>query len=140
MTREPWRVEADDDWHTGHRSAFFKRRRSALLAAVSNAELGPFRGAPRNPTLKLSDKAYAYVRYAERYLSYTIIQVDLLVCRRCGHTLLEQHSLLMRRADGSARAVGSIRRCRHCHRESWLFTSHMPATARGRRRDAKVVL
>jgi hypothetical protein len=41
---------------------------------------------------------------------------------------------------GVVRLVGSVRKCRRCHRESWLFTSHMPATARGRRRDAKVVL
>ena len=139
-TPEPWRIEADDDWHAAHRSTFFKRRRSRLGDAISNAELGPFRGAPRRPALKLTDKDYSHVRYAERHFSYTTIQVDLLECRVCGHLLLEQHRLLMRAADGSERIVGHVRKCRRCQKESWLFTSHMPSTLAARRRDAKVVL
>jgi hypothetical protein len=139
-TPEPWRIEADDQWHATHRSMFFKRRRSRLADSISNAQLGPLAGAPRRPTLKLTDKDYSYVRYAERLFSYTIIQIDLLDCRVCGHPLLEQHRLLMRAADGSERTVGHIRRCRQCHKEAWLFTSHMPATVAARRRDAKVVL
>jgi hypothetical protein len=135
-----WRVEADDEWHAEHRSAFFKRRRSKLFDAVSHAELGPFGGAPRRPTLKLTDKDYSHVRYAERHFSYTAIQIDLLECRVCGHRMLEQHRLLMRAADGSEFAIGHVRKCRRCHKESWLFTSHMPATVAARRRDAKVVL
>ena len=139
-TSEPWRVEADDQWHAAHRSTFFKRRRSRLVNAISNAELGPFGGAPRRPTLKLTDKDYSHVRYAERHFAYTSIQVDLLECRGCGYLLLEQHRLLLRAADGTGRLVGHVRKCRRCHKESWLFTSHMPNTVAARRRDAKVVL
>jgi hypothetical protein len=139
-TFEPWRAEADDDWHAGHRSTFFKRRRSRWAEAISNAELGPFAGAPRRPQLKITDRGYSHVRYAERHFSYTTIQIDLLECRICGHRLLEQHRLMMRSADGSEYSVGHVRKCRNCHKESWLFTSHMPATLAARRRDAKVVL
>jgi len=136
-----WRIEADDAWHAEHRSAFFKRRRrSAIGGAFSLAELGPFGGAPRNPRLKIIDKDYSHVRYAERAYSHTIVQVELFDCRICGYRLLEEHRLLTWTQDGVVRMVGSIRRCRRCHRESWLFTSHMPAVVKARRRDAKVVL
>lgn len=138
--REGWRTEADDAWHAGHRSTFFKRRRSKLFDAVSHAELGPFGGAPRRPTLKLTDKDYSHVRYAERHFSYTTIHVDLLDCRICGRRTLEQHRLMMRSADGTQFPVGQVRKCRRCHRESWLFTAHGPHTVAARRRDAKVVL
>jgi hypothetical protein len=140
MYRE-WRTEADDTWHASHRSTFFKRRRrSAMGQAFSMAELGPFQGAPRNPRLKLVDKDYSHVRYVVRHISYTAIQVDLLDCRICGHRLLEEHRMMTWTQDGAVRMVGSIRRCRRCHQQSWLFTSHMPTTRAARRRDAKVVL
>src|SRR4051794_23090742 len=136
-----WRTEADDTWHATHRSAFFKRRRrSAIGEAFSMAELGPFRGAPRNPRLRGQDKDYSHVRYAVRHFAYTAVQVDLLDCRICGHRLLEEHRMLTWSQGGEVRMVGSIRRCRRCHRESWLFTSHMPSVISARRRDAKVVL
>jgi hypothetical protein len=48
---------------------FFKRRRSRLADSISNAQLGPLAGAPRRPTLELTDKDYAHVRYAERLFS-----------------------------------------------------------------------
>ena len=86
------------------------------------------------------DKDYSHVRYAERAYSHTIVQVELFDCRVCGYRLLEEHRLLTWTRDGVVRMVGSIRRCRRCHRESWLFTSHMPAVVKARRRDAKVVL
>jgi hypothetical protein len=139
-TPEHWRIEADDQWHAAHRSTFFKRRRSRLADAISHAELGPFGGAPRRPQLKLTDRGYSHVRYAERHFAYTAIQIDLLECRVCGHRLLEQHRLVMRAQDGSERMVGRVRKCRRCHKESWLFTSHMPAVLAARRRGAKVVL
>jgi len=139
-TPEHWRVEADDQWHAAHRSTFFKRRRSRLAGAISLAELGPFGGAPRRPTLKLTDKDYSHVRYAERYFSYTTIQIDLLECRICGNRLLEQHRLLLRGENGSHRALGRVRKCRRCDKESWLFTSHMPTVLAARRRQTKVVL
>src|SRR5215203_4309259 len=88
-----WRQEADDEWLAGRRSAFFKRRRGALGRAMADAELGPFRGAPRNPRLTLQSKGYAVVRYALREYAYATIQVDLLDCRICGHRLLEEHRL-----------------------------------------------
>jgi hypothetical protein len=139
VTRE-WRTEADDAWHAAHRGAFFKRRRSRYFAAIADAELGPFRGAPRNPRLKLPDQGYSHLRYAQRTYAYTTVTVELERCRICGHHLLERHRLLTWTQAGVVRLVGSLAKCRRCHRESWLFTSHMPATERGRRRDAKVVL
>jgi hypothetical protein len=137
---EAWRTEADDQWHAAHRSTFFKRHRSRLFDAVSHAELGPFGGAPRRPKLKLEGKEYSHVRYVDRHFSYTTIQVDLLLCPTCGYQMMEQHRLLMRSAEGVEVAIGQLRRCRRCDKESWLFTSHMPAIIAARRRDAKVVL
>jgi hypothetical protein len=137
---DDWRYEADEEWLAGRRSTFFKRRRSRLARAFSDAELGPFRGAPRNPTLKLTDKGYAHIRYAPRTYSYTAIQVDLLFCYRCGHRLLEEHRLVLCREGGGDRTIGLVRMCRRCEKEAWLFVSHMPAAQSGRHRDAKAVL
>src|SRR4051812_10085408 len=125
MARE-WRIEADDDWLPTHRSTFFRRRRSRLGNAFADAELGPFRGSPRNPTLKLTDKVYAHVRYALRGYAHSAVQVELLGCPRCGYRLLEEHRLVLYRENGASVTVGRVRMCRRCHRESWLFTSHMP--------------
>ena len=137
---EGWRYEADEEWLAGRRSAFFKRRRSRYFSAVADAELGPFRGAPRNPNLKLTDKGYSHVRFAPREYSYTTIQVDLFFCDRCGHRLLEEHRLVLRPAEGTERTIGLVRMCRRCEKEAWLFVSHMPAVLAGRRRDARSVL
>jgi hypothetical protein len=137
---ESWRTEADEDWLSSRRSTFFARRRSRWANAISQAELGPFGGAPRRPQLKLTDKGYSVVRYAVREFSYTTIQIDLLLCRTCGYRLVEAHRLLIRTADGFEIEVGTVRMCRRCQKESWLFTSHMPGALAGRRRDAKVVL
>ena len=135
-----WRYEADDEWLASRRSNFFKRRRSRLFTAVADAELGPFRGPRRNPALKLTDKGYSTVRYAERQFTYSLIQVDLLQCRSCGHWLLEQHKLLVRTERGTQRTVGQVLKCRNCDKEAWLFTSHMPSVIAGRARDARSVL
>jgi hypothetical protein len=140
-----WRVEADDEWLATHSSDTFQRlrRRTRLLGglgdAMSNAELGPFGGAPRKPQLKVGGKDYSVVRYADHHLSYTVIQVDPVVCRRCGAAVAERH-LIARMADGVRSTVGSVRMCRNCQAESWLFRSHMPATRRARRWGRKVVL
>jgi hypothetical protein len=135
-----WRIEADDEWLSLRRTTFFRRHRSRLFGAVANAELGPFGGAPRNPRLKLEDKVYSHVRYVLRGYSYTSVQVDLLGCPRCGYRLLEEHRLVLHRADGAAVTLGRVRMCRRCHREAWLFTSHMPSILAARARQAKVVL
>lgn len=137
---EAWRYESDDEWLAGRRSTFFRRRRSRLGQAFANAELGPFGGAPRSPRLRLDSRGYTHIRYALREYAYTTIQVDLLECRICGGRLLEEHRLVLRRQDGTALSLGRVRKCRRCDRESWLFTSHMPAVLAGRRRDRKAVL
>jgi hypothetical protein len=136
---ETWRYEADEDWLAGRRSAFFRRRRARLGRALADAELGPFAGAPRDPRLKLESKGYTHIRYALREYSYTTIQIDLLECRVCGGRAgaAPDGAAPRRRLHADAR---SLRRCRRCDRESWLFTSHMPAAAAGRGRDRKVVL
>ncbi len=138
--REEWRQEADDEWLAGRRSTFFRRRRFRFAQAFADAELGPFRGPPRNPTLRLTDKGYSHVRHALRVYAHTAVVVDLLVCRRCGHRLLEEHRLVLRREDGASLTLGWVRMCRKCQKEAWLFTSHMPSHLAGRARDAKAVL
>jgi ribosomal protein L37E len=139
VTRD-WRTEADDAWHAMHRGTFFKRRRSRMFTALADAELGPFRGAPRNPRLKLPDQGYSHMRHAQRMYAYTTIHVDLQQCRVCGYRLVECHRMMTWTQAGVVRLIGSVQKCRRCHRESWLFTSHMPATERARRIGAKVVL
>ncbi len=135
-----WRYEADEDWLAGRRSAFFRRRRSRLAQAFANAELGPYRGAPRNPTLKLVDRGYSHIRYASREFSYTTIQVELFHCSRCGHRLLEEHRLVVHRAGVGNRTLGLVRMCRRCQKDAWLFVSHMPSVLAGRRKDRRAVL
>ena len=137
--RREWRVEADDAWLAAHRSTFFKRRRSKVLTAVADAGL-PFTGPPRNPRLKLPDQGYSAVRYAQRAYAYTAIQIDLLECRVCGYRLLERHRMISWSREGQSTIIGNVQQCRRCQRTSWLFTSHMPAAVKGRKRDSKVVL
>jgi hypothetical protein len=140
-----WRIEADDEWLAAHSSDTFQRlrRRARLLGgladAMSNAELGPFGGAPRRPALRIGRKDYSVVRYADHHLSYTVIQVDPVVCRRCGALMAERH-LVSRLSDGIRTTVGAVRMCRNCQAEAWLFHSHMPTTRRARARGRKVVL
>lgn len=140
-----WRIEADDEWLAAHSSDTFQRlrRRTRLMAglaeATSNAELGPFGGAPRRPVLRIGRKDYSVVRYADHHLSYTVIQVDPVECRRCGMKMAERH-LIGRLADGVRTTVGAVRMCRNCQAEAWLFHSHMPAARRARRQGRKVVL
>ncbi|MBO0867995.1 MAG: hypothetical protein J2P15_05475 [Micromonosporaceae bacterium] len=141
-----WRIEADDEWLASHSSDTFARirrrmRRVGLLGdAISNAELGPFGGAPRKPELSIGHKAYAVVRYVHHRFAYTVIQVDLERCRRCGRRLLEVHRMLTVREDGRSRPVGVVRVCRSCGADSWMFFSRMPHTVRARRRGRNVVL
>jgi hypothetical protein len=141
-----WRVEADAEWLAAHSSDTFARlrrrmRRFGLVAnAMSQAELGPFGGAPRKPQLKIGGKAYAVVRYAEHHIAYTAIAVDLERCPRCGAKLREVHRVLFVRRDGVRERVGRVRMCRRCGADSWLFHSHMPVTGRARAWGRKVVL
>jgi hypothetical protein len=146
VVADDWRVEADDEWLARHRSDTFgrlKRRfsRFGLVAdAVSNAELGPFGGAPRKPQLKIGGKAYAVVRYTQHRIAYTVIQVDPDECRRCGAQLQEVHRIVQIREGGVREVVGAVRMCRQCAADAWLFVSHMPATNRARRVSRRVVL
>jgi hypothetical protein len=143
---ERWRIEADDEWLAAHRSDNFARLRRRLRGlggfsdAISRAELGPFGGAPRNPRLKIGGKAYAVVRYAEHRISYTAVQIDPQLCRRCGRRLVEAHRVTFVAADGTRTVVGAVRICRRCQTESWLFHSGMPSVHRARVRARKVVL
>jgi hypothetical protein len=140
-----WRVEADDEWLAAHSSTTFQRlrRRTRLMAglgeAMSNAELGPFGGAPRRPVLRIGGKAYSVVRYTDRHITYTVIQVDPDVCRRCGAEVAERHRVQYVRGDTRV-PVASVRMCRGCQAESWLFQSHMPAAEQARAIGRKVVL
>ncbi len=148
MADEVWRAEADDAWLAAHRSTFMTRlrRRFRLLGsvggAVSNAETGPYGGAPRNPKLKVDDgnKAYAVVRYTTNQIAYTATSVNPDECRRCGGPLVEKHEITRVEEEGVRVAVGSVRTCRSCQSESWLLRSRMPAVIRARVAARKVVL
>lgn len=146
MAGEAWRVEADDEWLAAHKSDTFARLRrkfarfGVLGEAMSNAEMGPFGGAPRNPRLKLGGKTYAFIRYAEHRISYTAIVLDLQSCRRCGRRLVHVHRIKTVREDGTRRLVGTVRMCRRCRASSWLFFSRMPTVERAREVARKVVL
>ncbi len=143
---ERWRVEADDEWLAGHRSDTFARMRrrlrrlGALSDAVSQAEMGPYGGAPRNPRLKVGGRAYAVIRYTTHHIVYTTIEIDPGRCRRCGRRMVEVHRIVCARGDAGRAAVGTVRTCRSCQADSWLFWSRMPATTRARTTDRKVVL
>jgi Fe2+ transport system protein FeoA len=143
---EDWRVEADEAWLAVHRSAHFERMRRRLRSlgvvgdSVSNAELGPFGAAPRKPELKIGGRTYSYVRYADQRIAYTTIVVDLQRCRRCGRRLLEVHRAGYMTSDGQHTVIGTVRMCRRCQADSWMFTSRMPSTRRARRVARKVVL
>ena len=151
MGEESWRVEADDDWLASHKSENFARfrRRLAQLGllglgdAASGAAaglLGPMAGAPRKPQLKIGGKAYAVVRYAEHRISYTAILLDVQRCRRCGQRLVHVHRIKTIHEDGTRRVVGTVRMCRRCKANSWLFVSRMPTVERARERGRRVVL
>jgi hypothetical protein len=142
---EEWRTEADDQWLNKHRSDSFARLRKrfrmagGLANAMSNAELGPFGGAPRNPQLKIGGRKYSTIRYATHYLAYTTIHLFQQRCPRCGAEV-EAHRVIFVRENGSRTVVGTLRMCRGCQANSWLFHSRMPATVRARTWARKVVL
>lgn len=140
-----WRVEADNEWLAAHSSDTFQRlrRRSRLLSqlgeAMSNAELGPFGGAPRRPQLKIGGRAYSVVRYVQHHYAYTVIQVDPVRCDRCGCDVAEQHHIRYVRG-GEHTSIAAVRMCRSCQADAWLFHSRMPAATRARAISRKVVL
>ena len=143
---EEWRREADDEWLAAHRSANFDRLRrrvrmlGGLAEGVSNAELSPFGGAPRRPRLTIGGKAYAVVRYTTHHIAYTTVQVDLGVCRRCGQRLVEVHRIVYARGSDTRTTVGTVRTCRRCQADSWVFFSRMPTAIRARQVAGKIVL
>jgi hypothetical protein len=148
MAHEAWRTEADEDWLSRHRSGFMRRLRHRFRSfgdigsAVSNAETGPFAGAPRNPQLKVDDgnKAYAVVRYTTERIAYTTMTSAPDECSRCGGTLVEEHEIDYIREDSTRVAVGTVRTCRRCQSDSWMLHSRMPSVARARKAYSKVVL
>ena len=120
----------------------FRRRfsRVRFADAVSNAELGPFGGAPRNPPLRVASSRYSVVRFVVAVYAYTSIHVMLEYCRGCGRPMQEAHHAVTVRSDGVGVSLGAVRKCRSCAGDSWLFQSHMPSVARARRQAAKTVL
>jgi ribosomal protein L37E len=143
---EEWRTEADDAWLATRRSnRFAKLRRmfgsmSGIADAVSQAELGPFGGAPRKPKLKNEDKDYSVVRPADHNVSHTIVSlVDPERCRRCGEPT-EAYGVNRVDEEGERETVGVLRQCRHCGRDSWMLYSRMPRAERARLRGRKIVL
>ncbi|MET7421557.1 hypothetical protein [Dactylosporangium sp. NPDC005555] len=103
-----------------------------VAGAVSHADTGPYAGAPRNPTLRVGDeKAYSTVRYTTQHIAYTTVGTDEGDCRRCGQPLADLHRLEYVRGDTGV-PVGAVRACRHCHTDSWLLRSRMPAVSRAR--------
>jgi hypothetical protein len=143
---DDWRIEAGEEWLAAHSSQAMSRlnkrlRRMGVVGdAVSMAELGPFGGAPRKPNLHPGPKRYSVVRFVVATYSYTAISVELERCGRCGGSFLEVHRALRVREDGAPAVIGEVRMCRGCQRESWMFHSHMPTTAKRRLTSRKVVL
>lgn len=147
MADEAWRTEADDEWLATHRSDHmgWLRRRLRLLGGVgrafSNAETGPYAGAPRDPRLRAEDdKAYATVRYSTQRIAYTTTTTDPDECARCGEPLIERHEIEYVRGEDSRVPVGAVRHCRRCQSDSWLFRSAMPTIARARDAARKIVV
>jgi hypothetical protein len=143
---EPWRTEADEEWLAAHSSDSFARVRRALGRvglggglgeAVSQAELGPFGGAPRNPPLRLESKGYSTIRPAAQKYAHTVVQVDTEPCRRCGAEPATAQRVTCVREDGARVVVGTVRLCAACQAP---YESPMPATARARERARRVVL
>lgn len=141
MAEDEWRNEADEQWLAEHRSKFFKRRRSALGQAVSQAEIGPFGGAPRNPDLTKGFKAYSTIRNAYKQASYTEIRVTTSYCRTCGTRSLQLHRLSAYVGESDRQATfGQLEMCSKCDEGSWLFTVHGPRTEAARARARKTVI
>lgn len=80
------------------------------------------------------------IRNAEQGYAYTSIQVDTETCRICGGQWSQVHTLAVTDTTGATRAIGSVRACEDCQRQSWLFTSHMPRAVAGRAMDARAVV
>jgi hypothetical protein len=146
MAQEAWRTEADDEWLAGHRSEFLGRLRrrfrgfGGIGEAVSNAETGPFAGAPRNPKPRVSDdKGYSVVRYTTGLIAYTSTTMDPDQCPRCGEPLVERHGIAVA-GENQRIPVGVVRTCRRCQSDSWLLRSRMPAVSRARAAARKVVV
>jgi len=143
---QDWRTEADDAWLATRRSNRLARLRrvfgslSGVADAISQAELGPFGGAPRKPKLRSEDKDYSVVRPAEHHVSHTIVSAaDPLRCRRCGEPV-EAYGVNRVDEDGDRETVGVLPHCRRCGADSWMLYSRMPGAERARRRGRKVVL
>ena len=140
MADDEWRNEADDEWLASHRSTFMRRLRerfrglAAISGAVSNAEMGPYGGAPRNPKLKTDEgnKAYSMVRYTTEHVAYTATATDTNACRRCGEPLAETHELHYVRGEELDVPVGAIRTCERCQTNSWMLRSNMPRAEQAR--------
>jgi hypothetical protein len=143
---ESWRTEADDEWLASHRSqamAGVRRRFSRVRVAgdiFSRAELGPFGGAPRNPSLRVAAARYSVIRYVVAVYAYTAISVVLETCRECGRPMQEAHHAMSISDTGRRVSLGAVRRCRSCAGDSWLFRCHMPAVRKARAQAAKTVL
>lgn len=142
-----WRVEADDAWLAEHSSSALARLRrrfklfGGLANAISNAETGPFGGAPRNPRLKVGGRAYALLREAGQEFAHTVVRVgEPARCPRCDRPLAELHHIVDADEDGETRPVGAMIGCRGCAGDSWLFRSRMPRTAHARDNARKIVL
>ncbi|GHJ48136.1 hypothetical protein Cs7R123_54780 [Catellatospora sp. TT07R-123] len=143
---EAWRAESDDQWLAEHSSTMFARLRQrfktlgAIGGAVSEAETGPFAGAPRNPRLRVGDdKAYSTIREAEHSVAYIATSTSLEECPNCGQQL-RQDGFEYVGEDGDRIAVGGVRSCVRCEAESWTSRSRMPRTQRSRDRARKHVL
>ena len=143
---DDWRTEADDEWLSGHRSRVYSRllRRLRLLsrfgAALADAETGPFSGPRRNPRWRMEGPKYSTVRYTQQHIAYTAVRVEPDRCRFCGQELVAVHHVGHATGDATWTPAGAVRACRACQTDSWLFRSGMPAVAKARERDRKVVV
>jgi hypothetical protein len=129
--RRYWVHRPEPDPALQHRSQVFARVLSSfgfgqgIAHAVSNSDIGFLGGAPRNPDLSAKGRAYSTVRYAEQEYAYTVVVVSNHYCPRCGRYTVEKHSMELRDSRRPAVKIGHVKKCNHCDRESWLFSSQM---------------
>ena len=75
----------------------------------------------------------------EQGYAYTQIQTNELRCPKCGG-VVEEHVVNNIDGDQNRHVVGSVRMCRDCQKDSWMFTSHMPSVLRAREKNEKTVM
>jgi hypothetical protein len=128
------------------RSGFLTWLRSRLgvfggiAGAVSHADLGPYAGAPRNPSLRIDEERYSTVRYTTHHIAHVATAMSSELCPDCGQPVAETHEIQQMQGDDVQLRVGAVRACRACEPDSWLLRSQTVAALRAREAGRKNVV